>query len=265
MKDPQVLSTDDRAEICQAIEANGRAYFLHGNSEPIEEHRGISWLGRFVIDTQVEQDEAGSAIDEVLERFRQADASPRWRIGPTTRPPDLGGYLKERGLECVAPNGHRDEMPGMAIDLRNMDEVSPPPSGLTIGHVEDREGLREWVRVVAPLFGIAPDQEEAYTDYFLNRAGLEWPFRFYSGTLNGRLVATAQMYLGAGVAGLYYMSTASDVRRQGIGAAMLRTSLSEVYAMGCHIGVLASSPDGYDFYRSMGYREYCKLQTYSLA
>ena len=52
----------DRARISRAIEENGRASLSYGNSSPVEEHRGIFWLGRLVIDTKLEPDQADSAI-----------------------------------------------------------------------------------------------------------------------------------------------------------------------------------------------------------
>ena len=154
-------------------------------------------------------------------------------------------------------------MPGMAIDLYHLDLARSPVKGLTIRHVEDGDSLGRWVHFIAPHFGIAPDQEDMYTAHFLKR-GLEWPFRFYAGHADGRLVATAQMYLAAGVAGLSYMLTDPMARKQGLGATMLFASMSEVRDKGYRVVVLDSSPDGYDFYRRIGFTEYCKLQTYFL-
>lgn len=259
----EVLATFEESQIRRAIEANGRLNFLHG-STGTDEHRGIRWSGRFVLDTQVEPEEADSAIDEVLDRLRQAGVSPRWRIGPTSRPADLARRLEDRGFTCSTPDGGRDEMPGMAIDLDHVAPAHHSATHLKIRHVEDRESLQGWVHFVGPHFGIGPDQEDMYTEHFLKR-GLDWPFRFYAGYADGKLVATAQMFLAAGVAGLSYMLTDPKMRKQGLGATMLFASMSEVRDRGYRVVVLDSSPDGYDFYRRIGFEEYCKLRTYSLS
>ena len=75
-------------------------------------------------------------------------------------------------------------------------------------------------------------------------------------------MATALLFLGAGVAGIYGVGTIPQARRRGIGWAMTTAPLLEARAMGYQIGTLHSSSMGFGIYQRLGFREYCKLSRY---
>ena len=94
------------------------------------------------------------------------------------------------------------------------------------------------------------------------REGLADPWRHYLGWLDDEAVATASIYLGAGVAGVYFVMTVPEARRRGIGAAITRAALQEARATGVQYGVLESSPAGRSVYAGLGFREYCTIDLY---
>jgi GNAT superfamily N-acetyltransferase len=93
-------------------------------------------------------------------------------------------------------------------------------------------------------------------------AGPDSPARYHVAYLDARPVATSSLFLGAGVAGIYAVATLPEARRQGIGAALVLTSMRTAQALGYRVATLQASPMGYPVYQGLGFRENGKLHTY---
>ena len=84
----------------------------------------------------------------------------------------------------------------------------------------------------------------------------------YTGWMNDKPVATSLLFLSAGVAGIYSVATIPEARRKGIGALITQYPLLQARSMGYQIGILQSSEMGLSVYRSLGFKEYCKISMY---
>jgi GNAT superfamily N-acetyltransferase len=209
-----------------------------------------------VLRTHLEPDKVDATIKETLAHFRSRGVTTlSWWTEPGTQPMDLGEHLLAHGL------AYMDGGPGMAVDLLALNEDLTTPSNLTIQHVDDTEALEKWA--YASLIGFEHPGTEVNTwfDIFTD-LGFDLPLSNYVGILNGEPVGTSELFLAAGVAGIYVVATVPDARRRGIGAVLTLAALREARAMGYRIGILHSSPMGLGVYRRLGFQEYCKMSHY---
>ena len=214
-----------------------------------------------VLRTHLAPNHADSRIKETIAYFGSRGMSQFcWWNEPGTQPADLGERLIAQGFI------YSEGSPGMAVDLSALKEEPASPSGLTIEAVGDEEALIQWVHPFFIGFG-GPDGfggRDARNATFELFAGLgfEMPLRSYVGWLGGKPVAASQLFLGAGVAGIYCVATVSEARRQGIGGALTLAPLREARAMGYRIGILQASPKGERVYQRLGFQEYCRMRHY---
>ena len=244
----QYLGRSPKAERYDSPELN---WVLTGISHPSLNH---------VLRTQLNPDNVDARIEETLAYFKSRDVTRfSWWTESGTQPTDLGEHLIAHGLT------YSKGVPGMAVDLLALNEDSASPSGLTIQAVSDEETLAQWVHTSLIGFGFGGRDEENACFKLFAGLGFEMPLRHYLALLAGRPVATSQLFLGAGVAGIYWVATVPEARRQGIGGALTLAPLREARAMGYRIAILHASPMGEGVYRGLGFREYCRMSNYVLA
>ena len=261
-----IVQEIDPVGIAVAIEANINAYLLSFARLPgalLHEDPQIVWVDsgiasgiyNSVVYANLRPDTVDAQIGAVLSHFRRRARPFTWHIGPSTRPTDLDCYLVSHGMV------HSEDEPGMAIAIDRMRDDVVAPSELTIEEVADDGALEAWVAVW--LFGASQDFRHLCLDALRGRGlGADLPWRYYLGRLNGEPVATAELFVAAGVASVQYVVTLPAVRRRGIGTAMTLRVLREARAMSYRVGVLTASPEGIGSYRRIGFREYCWFRRY---
>ena len=263
-----VLKELSTPALVNAIEANLFAFLPLWRRWPAAEiHDGpdLLWsltgfpipLFNSVMRANLAPDEVEAAIAHVIARGRSRDVPLLWWTGPATRPADLGESLTAGGFV------HVEDVPGMAADLRDVPVGLPPAPGLVVEQVAGPATLREWCAAMCAGYEMPAAFGETYYDCLIN-LGLEAqaPLRHCLGRLDGEPVATATLFLGAGVAGIYDVSTIPAARRQGIGAVMTVQALRDAREDGYRIAVLHSSAAGLPLYRRLGFSEYCSIGQY---
>ena len=147
--------------------------------------------------------------------------------------------------------------------MATLDDSPDLCPGLDIRRVCEPEDLDRWMDVFAAGFKLPRSIVDVMYELELDLGLGQYPSRqLYLGSLRGRPVATSLLFLGAGVAGIYGVTTLSYVRRQGIGAAMTHVPLLKARAMDYPVGVLHASPMGVGVYRRLGFRSCCQLSFY---
>jgi GNAT superfamily N-acetyltransferase len=198
-----------------------------------------------------------AAIERAIHRGKSRNIPIAWWIGPATRPPELGTRLEAHGYT------REGNEPGMAVDISSLPDDIPAPPSLTIEQVQDIETLKKWCRVFTVGFGLRDLISGAFSTAF-ERIGFtgQPPFYNYIGRLNNEPVATASLFLAAGVAGIYCVATVPDARRKGIATAMTFKALAESRLRGYRVGILQASEMGAPVYPKLGFRQYFDIDHY---
>jgi ribosomal protein S18 acetylase RimI-like enzyme len=151
----------------------------------------------------------------------------------------------------------------MAADLSALRIHDLSPGGLAIRRVRTAAELQDFARIVAANW-TPPDPEvcrfyELAAPVRLTRDAPQW---LYVGYLAGAPVATAELTVGGGVAGLYNICTLADYRRRGIGTALTLQPLLDARKSGVHTGVLQAAADGVGIYTRIGFQRFGDITEY---
>lgn len=258
------------AALVRAIEDNSADLLMEmgraGGGEQREEPN-LRWtIGGSPLDYHncvVRADLAPTDVQEVLaasvQRMQERGVPGTWHVGPSMRPADLAQRLLAAGFTLGGSE------PGMAADLHALREDLPAPAGLRVERVRDETGLATWSRTLAQGFGEGEREATwvAATYRVLGYHADDGPWLHYLARLNGKPVGTSTVFLGAGVAGVYFVMTVPEARGRGIGATSTLAGLRDARRLGYRIGILTSSAMGHSVYARLGFRGYCTIRLYA--
>lgn len=203
------------------------------------------------------RDTAVERIERALAFFRVTGNPFSWWLGPGASPPELPALLKDAGLE---PS--ESEL-AMALDLDKLGAPPVSPRDLRVTRVRTPEELADFARLSAANWD-PPDPlvtrfyHEA-ASAFLDTQARQW---LYLGLLDGTAVATAEVTIGGGVAGVYAVSTQPARRGQGIGSMMTWAPLQDARAAGLSVAILQAAEMGQRLYARLGFRPFGTITEY---
>lgn len=252
----------------KAIKANWQNYhYCLGRSPSVELSIGryLTWFVtnmpdhfmNLVVCTQLPSKGTDELIEKALTHFRSLKIRKMsWLVEEDVPEAEIKKHLFSHGL--TFSDSFATEM---AADLLSVPEDLPMPAGLKIVRVEDKETLHEWIHVASIGFEVPEEYEKVWCEFF-EEAVFEQPFWTYLALLNGKPVGTSQLFLSAGVAGIYNVTCVPEARGQGIGAAITLAPLLDARDIGYRIGILQASSLGYWVYRRLGFQDFGKLSVY---
>ncbi|WP_329002493.1 GNAT family N-acetyltransferase [Kribbella sp. NBC_00709] len=195
-----------------------------------------------------------AAVAESLALLKKHGVPGSWHAGPSM--PISRAAIQAAGFVSGGSE------PGMAVRIEELVPADVP--GLSLTRVGDDDALTVWEATLGRGFGEG-EREARWVASVYRKLGYGDPWQHYIGWLDGTPVGTATVFLGAGVAGLYFVMTVPEVRRRGIGAAITYGALRGALEAGAEYAVLGSSPAGRSVYERLGFREYCTIELYEWA
>lgn len=262
-----VLQDLSTSAMAKAIRGNLYAFFRYLRRSPHVEfyegegllrwHSGIAhpWFNGVLVTRPPAADET-EIICETLAYFQARSVRLfTWWVGEGLETAAWEQPLFTNGF------GYSTDTPGMAADLDALTETVPVPAPFRVAAVQDGETLQTWANTLVNGFGF-PNTWQADFQQLITDFGFGGDFRCYLGYLSDKPVATAALFLGAGVAGIYCVSTRPEARRQGLGAAVTLAALRDAHKMGYRLGILHSSPMGFPVYLRLGFSHLCNLDSF---
>lgn len=189
-------------------------------------------------------------IDRALAPYQASNVNVMWKLGPSTQPGDLGDRLVERGFLS------RPTLRGMALELTSLGVLPTLAPGLEI------RALELWRQAVDRGFGWPRYGAKDLADnlaYFVPR-GVDRPLVAYIGIMEQEPIASSLVFFGAGVAGIYHVSTVPAHRGRGGGSSITRAPLIEAHRRGDRIAILHATEMGFPVYRRLGFQEVCAFE-----
>ena len=233
----------------EVVEATGFARYTTGVPHP---------FANGVLRTRLTSSNVASEVRKILEHFKAVGLPMMWFVTPSSRPADLGKHLVAQG----ATRGNNN--PAMSVDLDALQPIIDLPAGVEIREVDSPMMMAEWARVACEGSGIPQDVGRLFTSAS-DAIGLgeQVSMRYFLAYQSGIPVATSNLFLAAGVAGIYCVSTLLNARRQGLGAAITLAPLLVARDLGYRIGVLQATAMGLPLYQRLGFTECCSFDTYT--
>lgn len=266
VRQPRTDTSD--AGLIEAIVADQVAARVTGPEIKVETQleADVSWalapladtFRNVVLGARFSPEAADARIAEFVARYRAAGTSFVWWVAPFDQPADLGARLSAAGLTLEG------NAPAMAADLAEVPLDEPSPPELEIVPVTDAATLDEFLAVLAADWlewtqGEHTPVQRRMLDAWRTQIPPKLPDEpvplRWIGRVDGSVVATSRISIGAGVAGLYAISTLPAYRDRGFGRAMTIAALRAAASLGHRIGVLQSSEQGYGVYQRLGFRE----------
>jgi GNAT superfamily N-acetyltransferase len=200
---------------------------------------------------------ATTRIRETIDWFAVLGHPFSWWVGINDQPEDLRVRLADAGLE------HAESETAMGVDLDDLPSVDLAPGGLEVRRVRTTAELGAFAAIAAANWS-PPDQ---HVIEFYRRAaplilGPDPAFWFYLGFLEGTPVATSQLTIGGGVAGLYNVSTLASHRGRGFGTALTTRPLMDARQAGLGSAILQAAAEGVGLYRRLGFTPFGEIAEY---
>ena len=160
-------------------------------------------------------------------------------------------------------------MPIMALDIERAAlgapaDLTSAPADLKIRTITDAAEMADYVGVFAAPLGITSDLDlivERELGFGLGNLDVVRRAAF----VDGRMVSTCTLSLGAEVAALYAIATAPDFRRRGIATALTLDALRIARTAGRRIATLQASKAGEPVYRRIGFQTVAQYLLFSFA
>ncbi len=157
-------------------------------------------------------------------------------------------YCKENKLLLTG------EVPGMVLD--EPVKLGKLPAGASLRWVNDEKCLRDFGHIASEAFTDLGFPQQMGERFFLDASKVLNPYCILAVIYLGEEPASVTMaMLSHGIAGIYWVATARELRGRGLGEYCTRQVGNAAFELGARKVILQASKFGEPVYRKIGYRE----------
>lgn len=209
----------------------------------------------------VPQADAAGLLDRLVRHYHELGVACRLRLTPLSRPADWPDRLAAGGFRHLEDEDEAFMVHRMAW----AGTVAMPAAPVTVRRVEDDAALSEFVLLQQAAWQ-SPPQDGDRALRLARRSLSAGRYRFYVACLEGRPAGAASARFANGLAGIYGVATLPDLRRQGVGAALVAHIVAAARRMGGDAAFLSAEPGGYaaGLYQRLGFEPLFQVRNYAL-
>lgn len=213
-----------------------------------------------IFKADLKPEDVDQKIDYVVEYFNSRNMSFWWSVCPSSKPDNLGEYLKAHSFNEM------DDTPIMAAELHNLVDDRPKPKDFVIKEANDEDSIRLFWDLWYTGYPMPEISGKLFADCFVEIGyHSDNKMKLFIGYLTGEPVATSIMILEGGVVGLNGVVVLPEARGKGIGTEMSLHPLRVARSVGYKIGVLDATQHGLGIYQRIGFHEVCSANVYTYA
>jgi hypothetical protein len=267
----EILNDLSAAKVIEGIESNFAESVKYWGNLPhslIEQDEEIIRMTtgvpvadlNFITSTGPVKGNINHKIEKALLFFESAGMPCLWWVFPGSASTDLTECLKAQGFLL------RGSIACLGADLLKLNRETGLQQGLTIQQIQKQSELKMWAETSAAGLGLPDSFKDAYVKFVMTFAVSDISRqRLFMGFFDGEPVATSLLFLGGGISEINLVSTIPSKRKRGFGACITHHSLLNALETGYRIGALESLPAAENVYKSLGFREYGRVEIFEKA
>lgn len=230
--------------------------FIHFFSEVCgkHQHKGCTYalpecefaLFNSILSTNALADEIESLITEIANIY-QHKKQFCWWVTDFVQPQNLAEFLEQQGFQKGSA------FKGMIYDLTLKILTPHHVDDIIIQSLSHPDQLDEWYKIIQVSFGIDDLSTKFCVKLFKNLFS-DSRFKHYYVEDNGKMVATASLFIENGVSGFYNLAVLPEYRHNKIATALKYHRLKISQQMGSKAAVIQSSEQGRALDENIGFK-----------